>query len=179
MRGGRRAIAAAICAALIVSVGACGEEETTHVVEGEPIELGDLEINVQLTRFLNPSDPEDSQYLERQAPPPGDENYLAVFMTVENTGDQTVPIPAAEDFEVADTTGASFEAVQSNSVFALPFGEELGAGKLVPGPDTAAAAGPIQGSFVLFLVSLRAAENRPLELDITADGEKGTVELDL
>jgi hypothetical protein len=179
MRGAYRAIAAGICAASIVAVGACGEEETTHVVEGEPIELGHLEINVQLTRFLNPTDPEDAEYLEGQSAPPQDEDYLAVFMRIANTGDETVRLPGAHQLEVVDTTGAKFEALPSNSVFALPLGEDLGPDKEVPGPDTAAQAGPIQGSFVLFLLDTAAAENRPLELEITADGEKGTVELDI
>jgi len=179
MRGGYRAIAAALCAALILAPAACGEEESTHVVEGEPIELGHLEINVQLTRFLNPTDAEDSEYLEGQQAAPAGEDYLAVFTRVENTGDETVRLPAATDFDVVDTSGAKFEALPSNSVFALPLSEELGGGKEVPGPDTAAASGPIQGSFVLFLLDTSAAENRPLELEITADGEKGTVELDI
>jgi hypothetical protein len=179
MRGAHRAIAASLCAASLVAIGACGEEETTHVVEGEPIELGQLEVNVQLTRFLNPVDPEDSEYLEGQRSPPESEDYLAVFMRIENTGDQTVRLPAAGDLEVVDTTGAKFEALPTNSVFALPLGEDLGSDKEVPGADTAAGAGPIQGSFVLFLLDTAAAENRPLELEITADGEKGTVELDI
>jgi hypothetical protein len=179
MRGASRAIAAAICAASVVAVGACGKEESTHVVEGEPIELGDLEVNVQLTRPLNPLDPEDAEYLEGRQPPPADKDHLAVFMRIENTGDETVRLPGPDELEVVDTTGARFTALPSSSVFALPLGEDLGAGKEVPGADTAAASGPIQGSFVLFLVDTAALENRPLELEITADGEKGTVELDL
>ena len=48
-----------------MGVAACGAEEETElvdgeeihsVVEGEPLELGDLGFNVALTRFLNPED---------------------------------------------------------------------------------------------------------------------------
>lgn len=58
----RRLPAASIALVLVVSlaIAACGEEETHEVVEGEPLELGELSYNVQLTRFLNPDDPEDS-----------------------------------------------------------------------------------------------------------------------
>ena len=47
----------------------CGEEEELHVIEGEPLELGELRYNVQITRFLNPDDPEDQGYLVGQEPP--------------------------------------------------------------------------------------------------------------
>jgi hypothetical protein len=72
-------------AALTLGVAACGAEEETEtledgtevsfVVEGEPIELGDLRVNVQLTRFLNPNDIEDAQYLEG-LPPPRRQDHL-------------------------------------------------------------------------------------------------------
>ena len=56
--------------ALSSAVAGCGEEELTEVVEGEPIELAGLDYNVQITRFLNPDDAEDAQYLVGQPPPP-------------------------------------------------------------------------------------------------------------
>ena len=59
-------IALSLLAAILVAgaLGACGsEEEETQVAEGEPLELGGLSYNVQLTRFLNPDDAEDAEYL--------------------------------------------------------------------------------------------------------------------
>jgi hypothetical protein len=179
MRGGYRAIAAALSVALILGVAACGEEEETHVVEGEPIELGDLLINVQITRFLNPSLPDDSEYLEGEPAPPTGKDYLGVFMEIENEGDESVEVPSAEEIEIIDTTGAAYEPIDSESPFALPLGEEIPGGAEIPATDTAASSGPIQGSFVLFLVDESVSENRPLELEIEADGKKGTVELDI
>ena len=53
--------------ALAGALAACGEEEEpTEVVEGEPIEVADLEYNIGLTRFLNPDDNEDAEYLVGQ-----------------------------------------------------------------------------------------------------------------
>ncbi len=49
-------------------LSACGEEEESEVVEGEPIEVAGLEYNVQITRFLNPDDTEDAEYLVGQPP---------------------------------------------------------------------------------------------------------------
>src|ERR687892_464237 len=49
----------------------------------------------------------------------------------------------------------------------------------VPAPDSAAASGPVKGAMALFLVDEGISENRPLELEILAEGEEGRVELDI
>jgi hypothetical protein len=179
-RGARTFLTAVLAlAALALFAAGCGEEETNHVVEGEPLELGDLHVNVQLTRFLNPDDTEDSQYLEGLDEPPAGENYLAVFMEIANEGDETLRLPTAEQIEIEDTTGETFHPVESDTVFALPLGTEVPPDETVPADDTAAAEGPVQGAIVLFLLTQEAEENRPLEMHLEANGEEGTVELDL
>ena len=179
-RGVKTLILTALAAGAVALVAAgCGEEETSHVVEGEPLELGDLHVNVQLTRFLNPADTEDAEYLEDQPPPPPGENYLAVFMEMENQGDEELEVPTAEQIEIEDTTGEIFHPVESETVFALNLGATLPADETLPADDTAAAEGPVQGAIVLFLIPNTAEQNRPLEMHMEADGEEGTVELDL
>ena len=179
-RGRHRGLAIALAvASLTLGLAACGEEEESVVVEGEPIELGDLRFNVQITRFLNPADVEDSEYLEGLPEPSVGQDYLAVFMEVENEGDDPVALPTAEQMEVKDNTGATFTPVETESLFALPLGETVEGGGEVPAEDTAAASGPVQGAFVLFLVDQAAQQNRPLELELEADGEHGSIELDL
>ena len=42
----------------------CGDEETTEAHEGEPLELGDLSYNIQITRELNRFSTEDAAYLQ-------------------------------------------------------------------------------------------------------------------
>jgi hypothetical protein len=170
--------------AVALFAAGCGEEETSHVVEGEPLELGHLHVNVQLTRFLNPNDTEDSQYLEDQPPPPAGEAYLAVFLEMENEGDEELAAPTAEQIEIEDTTGEVFHPVESETVFALDFGALIPPDEALPADDTAAAEGPVQGSIVLFLIPNTAEQNRPLEMHLKATGEdgaeeEGTVELDL
>jgi len=179
-RGRNRGIALALAiVALSLGVAACGEEEEELVVEGEPIELGDLRFNVQLTRLLNPTDAEDAEYLrDLPAPSPG-QDYLAVFMEVDNEGDDEARLPSAADLEVSDSTGAAFEPVETESLFALELGAPIESGGQAPAEDTAARSGPVQGAFVLFLIDEQASENRPLELEIEADGEHGTIELDI
>jgi hypothetical protein len=181
-KGGLALAAMAFVVVAALGMAACAEEDfaETHVVEGEPIELGDLQFNVQLTRFLNPNDREDAEYLQgQQVPPPLGKTYLGVFMEAENKGDDDVVLPSTLEMEVLDTTGATYDPLETESVFGFPFGETLHPDEEVPLPDTAAASGPIQGSVVIFLVSQAVSENRPLELELLADGAKGTIELDI
>jgi hypothetical protein len=166
-------------AALGLFAAGCGEEQTSHVVEGEPLELGELDITVQLTRFLNPFQTEDSQYLEGLQPPPAGSKYLAVFVQAENVGNDTVRLPTAEQIEVEDTQGVKFHPVESDTVFALALGSDVPGDESVPVPDTAAAEGPVQGSIILFLIPTESEQNRPLEMHLDANGHEGTVELDL
>ncbi|HEX6116189.1 MAG TPA: hypothetical protein VFY99_03755 [Solirubrobacterales bacterium] len=197
-------LALALCAALVAT--GCGEEEVeTHVVEGEPLELGELSYNVQITRFLNPDDPEDEGYLAGQERPEPGQAYLGVFLTIENDGDEEADVPYA--FKVRDTQGAEgssqgvgiYEPIPSASVYALqlPGQDESASGGIEPGqiddlqpvaipadgelpiPDSTAAESVIGGAMLLFLVDQNVAENRPLELEVPGDGESGFIELDI
>jgi hypothetical protein len=179
-RGTKSVLLAALSvAALALFAAGCGEEETDHVVEGEPLELGDLHINVQLTRFLNPDQVEDSQYLQGLPPPPPGFKYLAVFVQVENMGDDTLVLPTADQIRVEDTQGVTMDPVESNTVFAMDFGAEVPSDHSYPPPDSAAAEGVVQGAILLFLVTTDSEQNRPLEMHLEASGHEGTVELDL
>jgi len=180
MRPGRKvALAIAIVIALVGAVG-CGVKAEKDVTEGEPLDLGDLQVNVQLTRFLNPADPEDGQYLEGQKlPPPVNHSYLAVFMTIKNTGDNPVTGPTADQMKVVDTTGVTYAASPASTVFAVPLGATIPPGGEIPGPETAAANGPAKGSIALFLVDDSVNENRPLVLEIEDNGETGKITLDI
>ena len=155
------------------------EEQTTQVKEGEPIELGELRINVQLTRFLNPNDQEDGEYLQGQPIPPPGKSYLGVFLEATNEGDDDVTLPGITDMQVVDTTDAHYDPIETDNIFGFPFGTTLGPDERVPALESAAGQGPINGSIVIFLVDQGVSENRPLELELLADGEKGTIELDL
>ena len=170
-------VAVALAAAATVLLAACGEEEEIHVNEGEPLELGDVSYNVAITRFLNPDDAEDAAYLEGQPEPKPGEQYLGVFMVVDNESDQAEQLPSS--FEVEDTTDATYEAVESDNDYALPLGGEIAADTQLPEQDTPAANGPIKGVMVLFLVPDTATENRPLEMNVSSPDGDGTVELDI
>ena len=181
----------ALLATVALSVGAvaCGAEEETEtledgeevpaVVEGEPLELGDLLFNVTLTRFLNPEDVEDAQYLRDLEPPPPDTDYLAVFMRVENEGDEDRRLPGPTEVRVVDTTETEYRPVTVDPFFGLDLGGLIEAGDEAPEPDTAAASGPTKGAALIFLVNQDVSANRPLELILLAEGEEGLIELDI
>jgi hypothetical protein len=182
MRPGHKgALALAFVLALaLLGVAGCGNDLSHEADEGVPIKLGDLEINVQETRFLNPSQADDKEYLEgQQVPTPAGKSYLGVFLTIENKGDHAVRLPANAQVSVTDTTGASFESIPSHTPFAAPLDSELAGGADIPAPDTAAQSGPVQGALVLFLVDEGVSENRPLKLEIESEGETGEITLDI
>lgn len=174
----RLAVAACLLAVAVAgAVSACGEEETTHVIEGEPLELGELSYNVQLTRFLNPEDTEDAEYVVGQPPEPPGQSYLGVFLVIENESEEEAV--SASSYEVVDTQEQTFEPLETESPYALDIGATVPAEGELPPPNTTAQTGPIQGAMLLFLVDDSVTENRPLELEIGGGSETGTVELDI
>ena len=118
--GAALALAGVLIVGLILS--GCGDhpDSDLSVGEGQHLKLGDLIYNVQISRPLNPTDPEDKAYLAGQPPPPNDKLYLGVFMQVENDGDTPQELPAT--MTVVDTAGGRFEPLPSQSLFALDFG---------------------------------------------------------
>jgi hypothetical protein len=173
------ALAAALLALLAMPLlAACGDEESLDVKEGEPVTVDDFEYNVVISRFLNPDDTEDGDYLVGQRPLQGDELYLGIFMTVANDGDADASLP--RDFTVVDTQGKEYAPLDSSSAYALPLGATVAPGEEYPIPDSTAAVGPIEGAMVLFRITQASTEDRPLELEIHSNtGEDGRVELDI
>jgi hypothetical protein len=176
-------------AALAAAVSACGEEEADpagvggtsvvheEAVEGEPLELGELSYNVQITRFLNPDDPEDTEYLVGLPEPEPGVEYLGVFMVIENDSEEA--LPSADEYIVTDTLGEEFELVESESPYALDVGLEVPAEGELPLPNTTAATGPNQGSMLIFEVAATVSENRPLQLEIDSSEGSGGIVLDI
>jgi hypothetical protein len=169
-----------VLALAVLGVAGCGNDLSKEADEGVPIKIGDLEINVQETRFLNPGQPDDKEYLAgQQLPAPTAKSYLGVFLTMDNHSDSALTLPSNAQVSVTDTTGAAYESVPSHTDFAAPLGTQLAGGAEIPSPGTAAANGPTQGALVLFLVDEGVSENRPLKLEIEFQGETGDITLDI
>ena len=159
----------------------CGDEPTAEAKEGEPLELGDVEYSIQITRELNRFSPEDASYLEGAPRLRHGEEYLGVFMQVSNNGEEAAVVP--DPFKIVDTRGRVYDQVftwpKERSSAALRPGTPVLPDETVPGPETAARNGPIEGSLVLFAIDEAANENRPLVLHVPGPDGVGEIVLDL
>lgn len=176
----RRFLALAVVAALGLS--GCGNKHAyNHVAETEGVyvDVGDLVYQVQMSRFLNPGDREDREYLAElptgTADPTSDEIWFGVWMRVKNYTNET--LDPATDITVVDTEDNRYQPIALEGPFAYNPGP-LGPDQVYPLPDTAAASGPIQGSLLLYKLTNETLQNRPLKLEIAQPGEE-TSEIDL
>lgn len=183
----RRSLTLLLVALAALAVGACGNKEsrTLHAdTEGEYIDVGPMKYQVQISRLLNPNDPEDRGYLIDL--PSGeslgaDDEWFAVFMRVENGSEDAGPV--ADNYEIVDTQENRYTPIQMGpkNVFAYR-PAVLQPKDILPLPSSAAAEGTIQGSMLLFKIPVANFQNRPLELQIPSPqggGETGTVDLDV
>jgi len=172
-------LAALALAALALGASACGyESHETEVVEGEPVELGELSFNVTFSRYLNPNDTEDSAYLVGQEEAPPGYTYFGVFFEVQNESEEPQRLP--DSLEIVDADHSKYEVLPSESLYALELGGEVEEQEQIPVLDSTAQLGPIEGALALFLLPESVNEARPLILHIpAADGENAEVTLDL
>lgn len=183
MRGLARPLATILALVLALGsatlLGACGgEADPRDVEEGESAEIGELAYDVQLTRFLNPGDGEDAEYLVGQPAAPEGESYLGVFMRIQNESDDE-DIRSASGYSISDIRGGDYEPVESESPFALDIGGTVPAGNQLPRTDTPAASGVAKGGILIFLVDDAVVDSRPLVLEIEAGEETAAVQLDM
>jgi hypothetical protein len=171
-------LAALLLAATALALSACGaSSDSKDVVEGEPVELGELQYNVIFSRFLNPNDNEDSAYLVGQPEPSPGHSYFGVFLEVQNESEE--PQTLADSLTITDAGHETFDALSSESLYALPFGGEVESQEQIPILDSTPEQGPIEGSVAIFELPASASENRPLTLSIPGPDGPATVTLDL
>lgn len=172
----------ALLAALVIVLGvaACSEQKKTSGAEGEFINAGDGLYQVQLSRLMNPDQPPDNDYLRGQPTLTGGQQYMGVFLTVENEGKQAYVPP--RNMKVVDTQGNEYLPIDVSATgFGLSFSQPIEAKQKAPNADSPAATGPEGGALVLFRMSeISVTENLPLDLKIPASaGKESDVRLDL
>jgi hypothetical protein len=185
-------LALALLAAL--ALGACGDSHTrvsTGTYAGESgqnapyLDVGPLIYEVQLSRELNPTNPEDAAYLQglgasERTLAPGQE-WFAVFVQVYNNSSQA--LPAASEVTISDTQGNIYTPVAPSPInpYAYRPGLVPGKGQLPPA-GTTAGSGPTQGALLLYKIQTVSLDNRPLEIKIvdpTDPSQTASAELDV
>jgi hypothetical protein len=178
-----------LLAFVAVFVAGCGGYKTAVTTiaetEGVYVDVAGLTYQVQLSRYLNPGDVEDKQYLQGLPPGvspqlPGDEIWFGVWMRVKNYSGG--PLMPTDKFVIEDTEGNKFEPVPLDSATNVFVYDPilLQQSQVLPTPDTAASSGPIQGSLILFRLKTTSLQNRPLKLSIEHEGaDSAEVDLDL
>jgi hypothetical protein len=182
----RRLTALLVAAVAALALGACGKQENGVLhgdTEGAYLDLGPLVYQVQISRLLNPFSAEDRGYLVDVRNPKltGQQQWFAVFMRVQNTGDRTAP--AASDYKITDTQGTVFRPVQigPQNVFAYR-PRPVPPDGVLPVTDSPPSESTIQGSLLLFKIPTPNLANRPLELSIrdpAVSNQEATVDLDV
>jgi hypothetical protein len=175
--------------ALVTAVAAgCGSESTATVAdtEGLYLDINGLKYQIEMSRYMNPADVEDSEYLiglpKGTAEPTADETWFGVWVRVENTSsDET--LPSASRWEIHDTQENVYRPIPIDAEI-NPFVYKAGdvpPKTVIPLPSSAAGQGPIQGSLLLFKLKVDSLQNRPLELKFSNGGgsQEGTYDLDV
>ncbi len=176
---------------LLIALSACGRSHT-RVTSGDNtgaggvnssyLDVGKLQYQVQISRQLNPSDPEDRSYLAglpANGLKPGYQ-WFGVFILVLNPT-STAQQPT-QSFTLSDTQGHSFspQALGAQNEYAYR-AAPIAAKDQIPQADTTAANGPTQAAVLVYKLPVTAYDNRPLTLKITdpSSNQTGTVQLDV
>jgi hypothetical protein len=178
-----------LLATALVALAGCGGGTgvvTTAETEGLYLDINGLKYQIEMSRYMNPADVEDRQYLvglpENTEPPAGDETWFGVWVRVENTSEDETR-PAASDWAIHDTQENVYRAIPLDGEI-NPFAFEpvdVPPKTVIPLADSAAGQGPIQGLLLLFKLKVDSLQNRPLELIFSngGSGQEGTYDLDI
>ena len=187
-----RRLVLALALTALVAAG-CGQDEDaataiqqTAETEGLYLDVNGLKYQIQMSRYMNPNDVEDGQYLvglpEGSPAPSEDEIYFGVWVRVENTSEDETR-PAASIWEIHDTQDNVYRPIPIDTdinPFAFNPGD-VPPKTVIPLASSAAGQGPIQGLMLLFKIRNESFQNRPLELNFRngGSGQEGTYALDV
>ncbi len=194
IRRSRKLPVALLVVPAALALSACGSSHsrvTTGTYAGESganapyLNVGPLIYEVQLSRQLNPSDSEDSGYLqgltaaERQLAP--GQEWFGVFVQVYNNNN--TPSPATTAITITDTQGNTYAPLAPNPANPYAYrGGAVPAGGRLPLPDSTAGFGPTQGALLLYKVQIVSLDNRPWKIripDPANQRESASAELDV
>ena len=141
----RHVLAIALLALVASGCGHDPDEATaiqqTAETEGLYLDVNGLKYQIQMSRYMNPADVEDREYLvglpEGSEPPSEDETYFGIWVRVENTSEDETR-PAATIWEIHDT--------QENVYRPLPVDTDVNPFAFEPGPVPPKTVWPLASS---------------------------------
>jgi hypothetical protein len=184
-----RLLRIALSTALVALAAGCGSgtgQVTSAETEGLYLDINGLKYQIQMSRYLNPADVEDREYLiglpEGTEELGADEIWFGVWVRVENTSEAETR-PAASRWEIHDTLENIYRPVAVDTEI-NPFVFEpvdVPPKTVIPLATSAAGQGPTQGLLLLFKMKIDSLQNRPLELKFSngGDSSEGTYDLDV
>ena len=175
--------AAILCVLALVATGGitgCSKRKLDVPREGQGIKVAGVTYNVYITRQLNPRDAEDSAYTAGVRSDQPGYYFYGVFLTACNDNEHGPKLTPTTNFAIRDTQGDRFLplSLPRTNVFAYR-PKPLAKKSCVPPVGSIAASAPTSGALLIFKVPVPAVENRPLELEIQAQGQSHRVELDI
>ena len=182
----RKLVLLAVFAAIFAGCGNKTELTTVAETEGIYLDVNGLKYQIEMSRYMNPSDVEDSEYFvglpEDSPAPTEDEIYFGVWIRVQNES-ETETLPAASIWEIHDTQDNVYRPIPLDTDL-NPFAftaVDVPPLTVLPLPSSAAGQGPIQGSLLLFKIRNESFQNRPLELRFRngGDGQEGIYDIDV
>jgi hypothetical protein len=193
----RKPVPAIVLALLVLpalALSACGNADTRvttgtyNGVAGRAapyLNVGPLLYEVQISRQLNPANPEDAVYLQgltaAQRKLEAGQEWFAVFIQVYNH--HSTALPASTDLTITDTEHNSYSPIMPDqtNVFAYR-GGLVPAESQLPIPGSIPYSTGAQGALLLYKIQTASLENRPLEIHIAAPdspAETASAELDV
>jgi hypothetical protein len=184
-----RALRIVLSTAVVALAAGCGGGTgvvTTAETEGLYLDINGLKYQIEMSRYMNPADVEDREYLVGlpggTTEPAADETWFGVWVRVENTSEDETR-PAASRWEIHDTQENVYRPVAIDTDV-NPFVYEavdVPPKTVLPHVSSAAGQGPVQGSLLLFKLKVDSLQNRPLELKFSngGGGQEGTYDLDV
>jgi hypothetical protein len=182
----RPLLALAMLAIVALGSGCGGSAESTVAdTEGLYLDIGGLKYQIQMSRYLNPADTEDREYLigapESVHQPAANEVLFGVWVRVQNTSEETRR--SADTWEIHDTQENVYRPlpVQTELNSFVYQAKDLPPNTVIPVATSAAGQGPTQGLLLLFKIKVESLQNRPLELRFSngPQGQVGTYDLDV
>jgi hypothetical protein len=178
-----------VLAFVALAAAGCGGgtgQVTSAETEGLYLDINGLKYQIEMSRYMNPTDVEDREYLvglpEGTEEPAADETFFGVWVRVENTSEDETR-PAASRWEIHDTQDNVYRPIPVDPEV-NPFiyeAVDVPPKTVLPLPTSAAGQGPTQGLLLLFKLKVDSLQNRPLELIFSNGGDstEGTYDLDV